>query len=120
MAILKAISNHIIFRFMDSLSSQSMKQFAENLDWGFEVVKLEDSLKTPRWGIVHAVGKDVHNDIQPGMKVLIEELRWTSGYMFEDIQYWRTDNEAIMAIDPDWDVTNELNLVEHAPTKSMW
>lgn len=101
MAQLKAIHNHIVFQFKDEFSNRDVKQFADKTDWGFEVVRHKDSMETPRWVIVIAVGHEAPEDIQPGMTVLLEPLKWTEAFKFDGESYWRSDADCVLAIDED-------------------
>lgn len=101
MAELKAIRNHIIFQFLDSFSNRDVKQFAEKTEWGFEVVSHKESMENPRWVKVISVGHEVPEEIRPGMHVLLEPLRWTSGFDFEGADYWRSDSDAVIGFDED-------------------
>jgi len=107
MASLKAIRNHIVFQFEDSIAKKSscgkkLKQFEEVTDWGFEMSSYDEGTKAPRWGIVISVGHEVIPDIQVGSRILIEPLAWTEGIEVEGTTYWRTDDNKVMAIDEDF------------------
>lgn len=99
MAELKAIRNHIIFKFVDGFSNRDVRQFADKTDWGFEIVRHNESMESPRLVDVVAVGHEVPNDIRPGLRVLVEPLKWTDSFKFGDEEYWRTDSDHILAID---------------------
>jgi hypothetical protein len=107
MPAIKAIRNHIVFRFENSIakktsSGKRVKQFEEVTDWGFEISSYDEGTKAPRWGIVISVGHEVIDDIQVGSRILIEPLAWTEGVEVDDITYWRTDDAKVMAIDEDF------------------
>lgn len=101
MAQLKAIRNHIVFQFNDGFSNRDVKQFADKTDWGFEVVRHNDSMERPRWVTVISVGHECPDDIKPGMHVLLEPLKWTSAFDFEGQEYWRSDSDCVLAVDED-------------------
>ena len=102
MAELKAIRNHIIFQMEDNMvKHMGALQFEEKTDWNFTIVRSDDSTSLPRWGIVIKVGNEVPEDIQPGMRILIEPLKWTNYFEFEGEKFWRTDSDAVMGIDED-------------------
>lgn len=98
MSELRAIKNHIVFQFTDEFSNRDVKQFKEVTEWGFEVVSHKDSMEAPRWVDIVAVGPDVYDELQPGMRVLLEPLKWTEAFTYNNIDYWRTDAEAVLAI----------------------
>jgi len=104
MAKIKAIRNHVIFKFEDSIAKKSdhgstRRQFEEVTDWGFEMSSYDDGAKKPRWGIVVSVGHEVTCDVHVGSRILIEALQWTEAMEVEGVPYWRTDDYQIMALD---------------------
>lgn len=107
MAKIKAIRNHIIFQFEDSIVRKNeygkqRKQFEDKTDWGFEMSSYDDGTKSPRWGIVVSVGHEVFDDIQVGTKILIEPLKWTESVQYDGESFWRTDDSCVLAIDQDY------------------
>jgi len=107
MASIKAIRNHIIFQFENEIVKKTNQgkrrsQFSEKTDWGFEMSNYDEGTKSPRWGIVISVGHEVISDIQVGSRILIEPLQWTDAIEIEGVEYWRTDDQKIMAIDEDF------------------
>lgn len=104
MAELRAIRNHIIFQFLNKkVKHMDVNQFEETTDWGLTFVRSDDSAGLPRWGVVTSVGPEVPEDIQVGMTVLIDALKWTDGFEFEREWYWRTDSDHILGIREDAD-----------------
>lgn len=102
MATIKAIRNHVIFQFVDKKTRHmGVSQFEEATDWGFTFVRVDDTTGNPRWGVVKVVGHEVPEDIQPGMAVLIESLKWTNEFEVDGELFWRTDSDSILAIDED-------------------
>ena len=106
MAPIRAIRDHIIFQFEDAIVKKSdhgnsRSQFSETTDWGFEVSNYDEGAKSPRWGIVVSVGKEVAADIQVGSRILVEALQWTEAIELEGNSYWRTDEMKVMALDED-------------------
>jgi len=100
MAEFTAIHNHIIFQFEEgSVQHMGVNQFEEGTDWGFKFVSVDDSTSSARWGIITVVGPDCDNDLQPGMRILIEQLKWSEGFMVGDEKYWRTDDSVVLGID---------------------
>lgn len=107
MANIKAIRNHIVFQFEDSIVRKSSfgkerKQFGEKTDWGFEMSDYDDGTKAPRWGIVVSIGHEVTSDVQIGDKILIDALKWTESVQLNGESYWRTDDSCVLAIDEDY------------------
>jgi hypothetical protein len=119
---MKAIKNHIIFQFLDGFSKRDVKQFAESTDWGFEVVRHEDSVQKARWGIVVSKGKDVPDDIKVGMEIYIDALRWTEAFTFEDQQYWRTDATEVLLVNEDTENSagQTYTTPDNSKIKSVW
>lgn len=95
--MLRPIGDTILFVFKDKASS---KGFENQTQTGITYYSFEDSLNTPRWGIVLAVGNKV-KDIKPGMTVLIEPLRWTEGFTYDGVKIWKTVEKEIIAIKED-------------------
>lgn len=103
MARLRAIRNHIIFRFdEETVAWGGKRMFAEQqTDWGFKFLpNFDESAKKARYGIVDYIGPEVENpQIQPGVRILIEAQMWSDGFVFEGTEYWRTDEEKVLGID---------------------
>ena len=101
---IRAIRNHILFQFVDEVKNINGKMgFAETTDWGFEISAasgsqaFDDSSKRARFGVVKSVGHEVPKDIQPGMVILIEPLKWTNAISYNNEKYWRTDSDHVLA-----------------------
>jgi co-chaperonin GroES (HSP10) len=94
---IKAIRNHIIFEFLDGLNSQN--QFTQTTESGIHVAgHFDASAKEPRWARILAVGPDVDDDLRaPNCEILIENLRWTEGVVYQGKKYWRTDENQVLA-----------------------
>ena len=100
MSKLRAIRNHILFQFEDDYTyHMGVRQFDSKTDWGFSVVRSDESTQDPRWVRIVAVGPKVPEDLKPGMRVLVEPLKWTKAVMFEGEEYARTDSDCILIID---------------------
>lgn len=98
---LRALHDSVVFQFIDELATKNgVPQFLDKTDWGFIIgANIDNGLNKPRLVNVIAVGPDVDEEIKPGMRVLVEPLKWTTGVPFEGQLYWRTINEHILAID---------------------
>lgn len=100
MAQLKAIRNHVIFQFEEEKTKHmGISQFKESTDWGFEFATTRDGMETGRWVRVVAVGAEADPDIQPGMRVCVDKLKWTTEFKFEGEYYWRTDSDQILMVE---------------------
>lgn len=106
MATLRAIRNHVIFQFNDSIVNRSLEggngttrpsRFSELTEWGFEVSNYDESAKLPRWGIVVSAGPKAYG-IEPGNLILVEALKWTASTRFQAEDYWRTNMDNILLI----------------------
>jgi co-chaperonin GroES (HSP10) len=102
--ILRPLKSNIIFQFVEDAATLSdgqrtAKGFEEYTDWGFRIVDSKSSTSSPRWGIVVAVGPEVKEDIYPGRKILIENLKWTEGVKHDGVTYWMTSEDVILAVD---------------------
>lgn len=100
MANIKPIRNHIIFQFIEEkVRHMGVAQFKETTDWGFEIVRADESAGKARWVTVKVVGPEVPDDIKPGMSVLVDTLKWTNEFEVDGESYWRTDSDCILAVD---------------------
>lgn len=94
---LTAIRNHILFEFLDKLDKNG--QFTQTTSFGLHLMgDHSDSANSSRWAKVLATGPDVATELtRPNCEVLIENLRWTEGVVFEGKTYWKTDDKQILA-----------------------
>ena len=107
MKTLRLIKNHIVFQFEDGITrrtdtGRNRAQFTEETEWGFEISSYDEGTKHPRWVIVKYVGPDVKEKIVPGMKILVDAMKWTEGVMFNGELLSRTDESHVLAIDADY------------------
>lgn len=116
---LKALKNHILFKFVDPVNSKGEFVRAKT-DFGLEFLStVDDSSKTPRWGTVIAVGPDV-TEVAAGDYILLPALRWTIGTKHEGERFWRTDVTevaVVKAIVGAPKVLNSFVLFERHPQK---
>lgn len=91
---LRCPKSRILFQFIDSNRSGS---FNNTTEWGFEIKKPTDDIKTPRWAEVVVVGKDV-KAVKPGQFILIEPMMWTLSFMHEGQKYWATAEHKLIAM----------------------
>jgi len=109
------IKNHILFAFEDEIViSNNTRMFRETLDWGlpsglkFQLVTNPDrSVKLARWGVVLRSGPEAIKDFPPGVRILIEPLKWTLMAEWNGQRFWRTDVDQILAVDADSYPTTE-------------
>lgn len=95
--MLKALKNHILFKFVDPVNSKGEFVRAKT-DFGLEFLStVDDSSKAPRWGEAIAVGPDVKN-VSVGDFVLMPALRWTIGTKHEGERFWRTDESQLVVV----------------------
>lgn len=98
---IRAIRNHIIFTFEDgTVYRRGKEQFNEETETGFQIVSWDETSKKARWGRIFKVGHEAQDEFKPGMRVLIEALMWTPGFVINGKKYWRTDSSNILAVDP--------------------
>lgn len=95
--MLQAIRNHIIFQFLDKVSTNG--QFSRNTDWGLVIAgHFDDSAKAPRWAKIVSLGPDCGDELRTdNCLILIEPLKWTAGIDFGGQKYWKTDENQVMA-----------------------
>lgn len=94
---LTAISNHILFEFLDALNTEA--QFVETTAGGLLLAAdFDESAKHPRWARVVSTGPVTTSELtSAGCEILIENLRWTEGVMFQGKKLWRTDDTQVLA-----------------------
>jgi hypothetical protein len=103
---LRVFHNDVLFHFEDEETTfvdGKLKQtgFKEKTSWGFVYKDTNKSAADSRWGIVDAIGPDIDtNDINIGRRILVENLKWTTGCEFEKKKYWKTTDEFVLAVDP--------------------
>jgi co-chaperonin GroES (HSP10) len=104
MTKLKTLHTNLLFRFEDELvTSRGIKQFKQTTEWGFQLgASMDSNTKSPRWGIVVAVGEKIDSDIKPGMRVLVEALKWTEGVSYGSETVWLTNQDYVLAVDDEF------------------
>ena len=99
---LEPVSNHILFQFADETNKSDKGSFKRVTDWGFEMgATIDDTTKTPRWVEILGIGPDVSDEFHVGQIVLVDALKWTPQVEYEGVQFARTDDSNILAIDED-------------------
>lgn len=94
---LQPIRKDVIFQFLTEVTKQG--NFKETTGWGFEVVRGKQHFEEEghRMGHVVAVGPDC-TDVTPGMDVVIQKLMWTNQFSIDGKQYWKTDEDKVLAV----------------------
>lgn len=103
MAKIAAFADGIIFQFEDRLKltdDGGKKQFLNVTESGIQYANSDDSYDSSRWGVVTSVGPEIA-DVYVGDRVLVTALKWTNAINFEGDDYWKTDGDQILAIDPE-------------------
>jgi co-chaperonin GroES (HSP10) len=102
---LRMLRNDILFQFEDDKAvwndgKLSQVGFKEKTSWGLEIISPTPSAKSPRWARVLEVGPEVNQkDIKIGSRILIEHLMWTNAVEIDRVEYWKTNDEKILAVD---------------------
>lgn len=93
---IRAIRNRIIFQFLDEVSLKG--QFDEGKQQGIIVLGDHDkSAKTSRWAKIISLGPECSDELRADdCEILIENLRWTEGAMYEGEKYWMTDETQLL------------------------
>lgn len=68
----------------------------------------------PRWAIVLATSKEAEDrDVKPGNKVLLDTMKWSRGFRFDNTQrkMWRIPADDILAVDEDGINDKEMDKV---------
>ena len=94
---LEALNDQIIFEFIEDTKNG---QFNVVSAGGLLVREVSHKqVDYCRWGRVLSVGPKV-TEFKEGQIVLIDKLRWTSGFLVTDKEYWITTDKEILAV---WD-----------------
>lgn len=101
---LSPVKNFFLFKFLDGTNSRG--RFKDTYGTKqIEVVTLANELEQigSRWAEVVAVGGDV-TDFVPGQYVLVDNMNWTTGFVWEGERLWRSDQEKVLAVsdEPVW------------------
>ena len=94
---LEAIQNHIVFKFIDSITLGGEFDRAES-HGGITLLKsVDDSASQPRWGTIVSLGPDCNDELRaPGCEILIDNLKWTAGVDTGEGKVWRTDDSHVL------------------------
>lgn len=100
---LKAINRDFLFQFTDDTAEGRFFQKAKS---GIILTNqdMESQAKFARWGKVVSVGDNV-TVVNVGDLVLIDYGKWTTAMRWEDVKYWRSNEEFVCAIGEDESVT---------------
>lgn len=90
----RPIESGILFQFVEDTQNGS---FENATDWGFVIKNRVDDPKSPRWGKVLKVGPDVEYVVE-GDYILIEKLMWTSNMTYENVKFWKTNEEHVLIV----------------------
>ena len=100
MVALRALRNGIIFQF-EEVTTSNRGQFQETTKSGIYLApSFDESAKKARWGIVFFVGNEIiDKSIVPGARIFIEALKWTKRFKVDDENFWKTDEDNVLAVD---------------------
>ncbi|MGI0076384.1 MAG: hypothetical protein ACREAU_03145 [Nitrosopumilaceae archaeon] len=102
MSKIRPIKNNILFQFLpeEVIKIQGKKAFKTITPAGVHIISYDDATKQPRWGTVLYVGPEVKDtEVRPGMKILIEPLKWTYMVIFNNTPLWMTRPEFVIGVD---------------------
>ena len=101
---LKPLKNNIFFKFADRIftAHDGARVFESTTNAGIVIMgNHEDTAKANRWVEVLAVGPDVSEEIKEGSIVCVAALRWTEKTEFDGVEFWRTNEEEVLAVRTD-------------------
>ena len=99
---LEPVSNHILFQFLDKTSKSQKGAFENKTNWGFQLkTSIDETTKAPRWVKIIGLGPDAEEEFHVGQVVLVKPLKWTRQVEYNGVEFARTDNNHILAIDED-------------------
>ena len=92
---IEPVYNNILFQF----SYETLhNRFVNNSRAGLLISSLDvQQTNIPRWAQVTHVGPEVI-DVKIGDHILIDEGKWTPGFMIGGQRYWKTDEDQVMLI----------------------
>lgn len=99
---IRPLHNKIFFQFEERVivNNAGVRSFENESECGVVVLGNNDhATKEPRWISVIATGPDVDSDIQVGMRVCVEALRWTEMMTVDGVDFWQTNDKEILAIE---------------------
>lgn len=97
---LRPLKNSILFSFIDENAGG---KFIPTTRSGILLTnQAYDHQRDPRWGRALAVGPDCV-DVKAGDLILVEPLKWTTGFKHDEVMIWKTDENNVAAI------TNDIN-----------
>ena len=92
---LQPLGKNIIFIFCEDTSGG---KFVPSHAGKIQIIsKNEQFNHAPKWGKVFLTGPDVDPEIKVGEFILIEPLKWTPGFDFDGVKFWKTDSDKVMA-----------------------
>ena len=90
---LTPVLNGIIFEFYDD---STHTRFINKTASGIAIaISAKDQANVDRWGIVKAIGPDVHT-VKVGEAILIESGYWTASFEADDNKLWKTDEDHVI------------------------
>jgi len=97
MPFIKPLRKNFFFTFVDDISPDG--RFISKSKSGILMTSkgLEEQSNFARWAIVVAVGDEVIG-FNVGDYVLIEPLKWTQGFMFDQRKIWKSDQDKVLAV----------------------
>lgn len=115
---LRPLHDQIIVQFLEKQVGVQ-KYFERKTKSGIVIPGFEshaDTIKTPRWAKVCAVGPLCDKNLAvEGCEVLVEPLMWTSGMDLEGQRFWRTDQSKIIGYRYPEDERDEEPLFNYDP-----
>ena len=94
-----AILDHVIFTFDDSVHGG---QFTQDKIGSIQLLNHgknhENDATFSRWGVVKFCGPDCKS-VKEGDHVVIDKHKWTTGFKVNGVEYWRTSEPHIIAIE---------------------
>jgi hypothetical protein len=99
---LEPIHNQILFKFLDDTAQGHFN--AKSAGGVLLVEHSHNQVEFSRWGTAVAVGPNVA-DVDAGDVILIDNLRWTSGFQLNDEMHWITTETEVLCL---WDDPKNL------------
>ena len=89
----KPLSKHFFFKFTNDFAGG---RFIEKSGSAIILTNQAiDSQNGPRWAEIIEIGPDVKN-VDVGDIVLLESMKWTRAINFDNIQFWKSDDDQVL------------------------
>lgn len=92
---IETLGNNILFQFVEDVTNT---RFINSNTLGIIIAPSDgNQANVPRWGRVTHLGPDVV-DVKIDDYILVEAGMWTTGFFVDEVRYWKTDEDKVLAV----------------------